>query len=254
VIEECVENNNKSDKSEDSVITYTLSGERDIDVKSVFVRANQFVKGNFSTLFQGVFVLFLVFVMLGVVTQSFITVNEDGSYIIEHQSIIEIAAVFVLSPLITGLYMLGVAHARREPTNVFSMFSFLPLIFVLALTQLIISIVVQLGLVLLIVPGVYVWMASIFSLMLVSDRQMTPIRAIILSCKVFNAYWTKLSVVFAVFILLFLTAPLTFGLSLVWVLPLYFSVFGLLYNDLFGSEHSSPESDTTSTNESTFDA
>lgn len=249
-----MENNSKREKPEDSVIANTLSGERDIDVKSVFMRANQFVKGNFSTLFQGVFVLFLVFVMLGIVTQSFITLNDDGSYVIEHQSIIEIAAVFVLSPLITGLYMLGVAHARREPTNVFSMFSFLPLIFVLALTQLIISIVVQLGLILLVVPGVYVWMASIFSLMLVSDKQMTPIRAIILSCKVFNVYWTKISAIFAVFVLLFLTAPLTFGLSLVWVLPLYFSVFGLLYNDLFGSENSSPESNTKFTNESTFDA
>lgn len=254
MIEECVENNSKSEKSEDSVITNTLSGQREIDIKSVFIRANQFVKGNFSTLFQGVFVLFLVFIMLGVVTQSFITINDDGSYVIEHQSVIEIAAVFVLSPLITGLYMLGVAHARREPTNVFSMFSFLPLIFVLALTQLIISIVVQLGLILLVVPGVYVWMASIFSLMLVADKQMTPIRAIILSCKVFNVYWTKISAIFGVFVLLFLTAPLTFGLSLVWVLPLYFSVFGLLYNDLFGSENSSPESNTKPTNESTFDA
>ncbi|MDB2330095.1 stress protein [Alteromonas sp.] len=249
-----MENNSKREKPEDSVIANTLSGERDIDVKSVFMRANQFVKGNFSTLFQGVFVLFLAFVMLGIVTQSFITLNDDGSYVIENQSIIEIAAVFVLSPLITGLYMLGVAHARREPTNVFSMFSFLPIIFVLALTQLIISIVVQLGLILLVVPGVYVWMASIFSLMLVSDKQMTPIRAIILSCKVFNVYWTKISAIFAVFVLLFITAPLTFGLSLVWVLPLYFSVFGLLYNDLFGSENSSPESNEKSTNESTFDA
>lgn len=249
-----MENNSQSEKPEDSVIESTLSGERDIDVKSVFIRANQFVKGNFSTLFQGVFVLFLMFVMLGVVAQSFITINADGSYIIEHQSLIEIAAVFVLSPLVAGLYMVGVAQARREPTTVFSMFKYLPLVFVTALTQLIISIIVQLGLVLLIVPGVYVWMASIFSLMLVSDKQMTPIRALILSCKVFNVYWRKLTAVFAVFVLLFLTAPLTFGLSLVWVLPLYFSVFGLLYNDLFGGEDSIPKDDAVTTSESTFDA
>lgn len=118
------------------------------------------------------------------------------------------------------------------------------------------GIVVQIGLVLLVVPGVYFWMATSFSLMLVADKSLTPLRAIILSCRVFNAYWAQLAGVFAIFIILFISVPFTLGLSLVWVLPLYFSMLGLLYEEMIGEEGEYTPSQTvqSKTNESSFDA
>ena len=244
------------DKQPTNKLERTLSKQYDFDIKSLFSRANGLAKANFLSLFQASLVLFLTFVVLGFVAQKFIIFNDDGTFIFEHQSIIEIVAIFILSPLISGLYMMGVSHARGQKTTVFSVFSYISIIFALALTQLVNGIVVQIGLVLLVVPGVYLWMATSFSLMLVADKSLTPLRAIILSCRVFNAYWTQLGVVFAIFIILFITVPFTLGLSLVWILPLYFSMLGLLYEELIGGEgeHIPTQSVQNKAKESSFDA
>lgn len=232
----------------------TLAKQYNFDVKALLTKAARLTKTNFGTLLQGSVVLFLTFVVLGVFAQQYITINEDGSYVFEHQSIIEIVAICVVAPLMTGLYMMGVSHARGTKTTVFSTFQYFPLIFLLALTQLVNSILVQLGMLLLFLPGIYFYIASSFSLTLVADRKLTPISAIILSCRVFNAYWVQITSVFGVLFLLFLTIPLTLGFSLIWVLPFYFSLTGLLYEELIGQQGQNISSTKSSANESSFDA
>lgn len=232
----------------------TLSKQNRINVKQLLSDAATLTKTNFSALLQGSVVLFLTFVVIGLISQPYITVNSDGTYVFENQSIIEIVAICIVAPLITGLYMMGVMNARSQKTSVFTVFSFFPVVFLLALTQLVNSILVQLGLVLLIIPGLYFYLASTFSLMLVADRKLTPISAIILSCKVFNAYWSQIAAVYGVLFLLFLTAPLTLGFSLIWVLPFYFSVIGLLYQELVGEPGEGMDASTNDVNESSFDA
>lgn len=232
----------------------TLAKQYQFDLKSLLKKASVLTKANFSPLLQSSVVLFLAFVMMGVIAQRFITINDDGSYIFEHQSIFEIVAICIVSPLITGLYMAGVKHARGESTTVFSVFAYFPLLFLVALTQLVNSILVQLGLMLLIIPGIYFYLASSFALMLVADRKLTPISAIILSCRVFNAYWSQILSVYGVFFLLFATVPLTFGLSLIWVLPFYFSAMGLLYDELIGEQGASVTASGNDVKESNFNA
>lgn len=243
-------------QSTPSTIDRTLAKQYKFEIKSLLVRTNGLVVANYFSLLQASLLLFVVFVILGVIAQQFIIFNDDGTFFFEHQSIIEIVGVFLLAPLITGLYMMGVNHARGLKTSVFSIFNYVSLIFVLALTQLINSILVQLGVALLLIPGIYFWMATSFSLMLVADKSLTPLRAIILSCKVFNAYWLHLLAIFGIVILLFLTAPLTFGFSLLWVIPFYFSLMGLLYEELIGGEGvvNALSSAQIASNESRFDA
>ncbi len=149
---------------------------------------------------------------------------------------------------------MGVNQARGIKTTVFTIFQYFPLLFLVALTQLVTSILVQLGLVLLLLPGIYFYVASSFALMLVADRKMTPISAIILSCRVFNAYWTQISAIFGVFVLLFASVPLTLGFSLIWVLPFYFSMMGLLYQELVGQQGLRTDASVTDVKESSFDA
>ena len=57
----------------------TLEKSHDFDVKAVFLRANQMTKANFATLIQACIVLVVVFVIIGAITQPYITVHDDGS-------------------------------------------------------------------------------------------------------------------------------------------------------------------------------
>ena len=235
-------------------INQTLAKQYQFDVKGLLSKSASLTKMNFGSLLQGSVVLFLTFVVLGIIVQPFITIHDDGTYTFEHQSIIEIVAICVVAPLLSGLYMMGVNQARGNKITVFSTFQYFPLFFLLALTQLINSILVQLGMMLLLVPGIYFYLASTFSLMLVADKKLTPISAIILSCRLFNAYWKQLVSIYAVIILLFITVPFTLGFSLIWVLPFYFSITGLLYQELAGDSSEDVSTPNNGVNESSFDA
>lgn len=222
----------------------TLDGKYHFDIKSVFSRANDLVKKHFSALVQACVLIFLVLVIMALIMQSI----QDS-----FQAIFQIAVVLVIAPLQTGLYMMGVSAARSQHVRVFDLFKYLPLTIVLALTHLITIILTQLGTVLFIIPGIYMVVASTFALILVADRQLTAVSAIILSCRIVNRYFWQMLLLLAIFLVLILVSILTFGFGLIWVMPLYFCAIGVLYEDMVGQ--SGPESqEHDSHGESTFDA
>lgn len=225
-----------------------------LSVKSVLQQGNALVKRDFFNWFQATVILALVFIVFGAVASQYVTFHEDNTFTIQHQSIIEIVGVVVLAPLFTGLYVMGVRAARGNKITVFEVFKFFPQVFLVALTQLLISILVQIGAILLIIPGVYLWMASVFALPLVAEKRLSPIQAIITSCRGFNKNWSSLLAIYGVMFLLFITVPLSYGLTILWVMPLYFCVMGIAYAYIF--DEAVLDSSTTEkvSNESHFNA
>ena len=98
-------------------INNTLSKQYRFDAMGLLRRAAGLTKSNFSSLLQGSVVLFLTFVVLGVFAQQYITINDDGSYVFEHQSIIEIVAICIVAPLLTGLYMICLLYTSPSPRD-----------------------------------------------------------------------------------------------------------------------------------------
>ena len=234
-----------SDQSEraDS-LQRTLDGKYQFDIKNVFSRANDLVKKHFSSLVQACVLVFLVLVIMALIMQSI----QDT-----FQALFQIAVVLVIAPLQTGLYMMGVSAARRQHVRVFDLFNYLSLTIVLALTHLITIILTQLGTVLFIIPGIYMVVASTFALILVADRQLTAVSAIILSCRIVNRYFWQMLLLLAIFLVLILVSIFTLGFGLIWVMPLYFCAIGVLYEDMVGYTTSEKQGHD-SNGESTFDA
>ncbi|WP_414830818.1 stress protein [Alteromonas sp. H39] len=234
-----------SDQSEKSdSLQHTLDGKYQFDIKQVFLRANDLVKKHFSSLVQACVLIFLALVIMALVMQS---IQET------FQALFQIAVVLVIAPLQTGLYMMGVSAARGQHVRVFDLFKYLPVTIVLALTHLITIILTQLGTVLFIIPGIYMVVASTFALILVADRQLTAVSAIILSCRIVNRYFWKMLLLLAIFLVLILVSILTFGFGLIWVMPLYFCAIGVLYEGMVGQSGSELQEQDIS-GESTFDA
>ena len=86
---------------------------------------------------------------------------------------------------------------------------------------------------LLILPGVYVYLVTQFAVVLLAERRAGVIQSIILSAKVVNQYLMPFLLLLVLFVLLFTLVFLTMGLAILWVGPLYTLVLGQLYNDLF---------------------
>jgi len=234
-------------------LAQTLAGDYTFSVRQILLRANNITKEHYRTLLAGCGVIVLISAVLVALLVSRFSIEELKQLSQSHQAIIDVIVIFLMAPITTGLTLQASALAAQQPTAFNHLFAYLPQVLPLALAQLFISILVQLGLYFLIIPGLYVFMASIFTLPLVAQNKLPISGALLLSCKVVNRYIAGFIGLFGVFVLLFLLCLFTLGLALLWVMPLYYATVGLLFNDLFGSGPVEISSNTNN-KESTFDA
>jgi uncharacterized membrane protein len=141
-----------------------------------------------------------------------------------------------LAPLFAGLYMLGVCAARGESIRMVGLLAYLPYSLAILLSFVIITLLTQLGFALLILPGLYVFVACKFTFPLIIDRGLSPIQAIKVSILCVSRYWVQFTVLYLIFVLLMLLSVMTFFIGFIWVAPMYYQVKGILYRDLFDTD------------------
>jgi len=135
-----------------------------------------------------------------------------------------IAGIFLSGVLYGGLYLYYLKHARGESADlgvIFSGFSsaFLPLM----LASLVSSLLTTLGLLLLILPGIYLAIGYLFTFLLIQDRKLDFWCAMEVSRRVISAQWWRVFGlmivagflaclgVIGLFIGIFVTLPILFG-------------------------------------------
>lgn len=151
-----------------------------------------------------------------------------------NQQIVTILSYPVLMPLIVGVIMLAINYSRGEHIEFKSIFNYYHLMGKLALAGIVIYIMTIIGFVLLVLPGIYLSIAYVFTLPLIADKGMDVWEAMELSRKAVTKHWFK---VFGLFLLLSIMmglGALVFGIGLIWAVPLLFvTLYGLLYPLIF---------------------
>jgi uncharacterized membrane protein len=183
------------------------------------------------------------------------TVKDVENIPTETSYLVNMFLTVLLAPLTAGLAMMGVNTERKQAVNVLQLFNYVPRIFLLATAALMISILWQIGLSFFVLPGIYIFLTTTFTQTLIADKGLSPFQAIKASITVSNQFLLKLFVLYLLFLGLFLLGIVTFGIAFIWVLPLYYNLIGILYNDLFGPVQEDKETIVTiSTGETHFDA
>ncbi|TDF42342.1 hypothetical protein EYS14_05835 [Alteromonadaceae bacterium M269] len=219
-------------------IEKTLNGEFDFDLKQLFEQGWDITQTTKGVIVQSLLVIMAVVLVLVYSLISYIGIENIQSGGIElepnTQFFVDIISTVVLAPLMTGVIMMGVNHSVGAPSKLGNLFQFVPQSLPIVLTSLLTGLVVQLGLVLFILPGLYLMIATSFALPLVVEKKMTPLRAIYASIKAVNHNAPKLILLYVGFVGLFFVGFITFGIALIWVAPLYYNIKGILYRDMFG--------------------
>ncbi len=153
----------------------------------------------------------------------------------EHQVLLELLLTIILAPLWTGIAMTAIVSLRGKAVSFSGIFSYYPMFTLLAVASAITSILLTLGFALYFLPGLYLFVATTFTLPLIVERRLTPFKAIALSIKAVNANFGKVITFFSIFLLLFVLVVLSFGIAYIFVGPLYFNVKAILYQNLFCS-------------------
>ncbi len=190
------------------------------------------VKGTFLAAFAlYIFIAIILQILLGFIFPS-PPAPAEPNYL--NQQIVTILSYPVLMPLMIGIIMLAINHSRGEQIDYRSIFNYYHLTGTLSLAAILIYIMTVIGFVLLILPGIYLSIAYVFTLPLIVDKNMTVWEAMEFSRKTVTKHWFK---VFALMFLLSLimgVGILALGIGLIWAVPLMFvTLYGLLYPFIF---------------------
>ena len=231
-----------------------LAGQYKFDLKALFSESQALYKNNLGVLLRatgvlmaiGIGVTFLMFNLLGLDMTSVESMQSSRA------GMLDIIMLVVMSPLLVGFRMIGVKIAAGQQPQVAELTRYFAFILVLVAANLLISLLVQIGLNLLILPGFYLYMVTQFAVVLLVNRRAGLLQSIVLSARVVNRYLLPFTLILLVFLLMFVLVFVTIGLAILWVGPVYSLLMGRLYVDLFGyGESAHPP---TTTRDSVLDA
>lgn len=236
-------------------IENALNGNYNVDVDAVLKEAWHITQSDKRVMVAGIFLL-VVIVVLTLQLMPLVTGYQwQQEKPLPLQFALDIGMLLITVPFVAALVMLGVNQSRGKIATMAALTQYLPQTLLLALTAIISGIVVQLGLLLFILPGLYLLVATGFAVPLVLDKGLSPMQAVIISIRVVNQQWKAFVKLYLILTLLtFFLSLITFGIALIWLMPLYYNAKGILYRDIFteagnntsgdNDQHSESEQDT----------
>ncbi|MDC8831112.1 hypothetical protein [Alteromonas gilva] len=231
-----------------------LAGQYKFDLKALFSEGQARYKDNLGLMLRATGVLMAI--GIGVTFLLFNLLELDVTSVESMQSsragMLDIIMLVLMSPLLVGFRMIGVKIAAGQRAQLRELGQYFSFILVLVAANLLISLLVQVGLNLLILPGIYVYMVTQFSVVLLANRRAGLLQSIVLSTRVVNRYLLPFTLILLVFLLMFILVFVTMGLAILWVGPMYSLIMGRLYVDLFG--YGEPTNTHTKARDSILDA
>lgn len=239
-------------------IERAIKGEYTIDVKGVLIEAWQKTSRSRMSINMALIGVFFLGILVSSIASGFFGGIEKVFESQESLQMINIIVTVAVWPFIAGVEMMGVLHAINRPTKPKTALAFLSrgswVVLCALLTALLNVIVMELSLPLgnlftLLTSSVLAVLLS-FTVILVVEKKLSPVQAVILSFRVLRF---KIFPLFTVYASLFVAlmsslfpfallmetayAPIGIGIFLYvlsYVAPWYFNVKGVLYRDIFG--------------------
>jgi uncharacterized membrane protein len=145
-----------------------------------------------------------------------------------------LVSLLITPPLLMGNFIVAAKLLQRQPVEFQDFFSGFHFLLPLVLVWVVSWILVSLGLILLIIPGVYLAVAFLFAPYLVIDRGLDFWSALDISRRTVHPMWFEIFVLAMMLVLLNLAGTLVFGIGLLVSVPLTFCIVTAAYANLFG--------------------
>ena len=145
------------------------------------------------------------------------------------------AIAFVLAvPLNAGFFVVSAKFLKNQVVEFADFFSGFKFLLQLGLLGVVSSILILIGFILLIVPGIYLVVGYTFAVMLVMDRGLDFWPAMETSRLSVGTRWFRIFSLFLLLLLLNLGGLLALGVGLLVTVPLTHCILAAAYADIFG--------------------
>jgi len=155
----------------------------------------------------------------------------------DSQGIIEsLVNIPVLYPVMAGITLMGIHHSVGADIRAASVFDHYSKVVPISLLMILMIILIMLGTILLVIPGIYLGIAYMMALSLMMDRDTGVWESLEISRKAITKHWFKIFFIYCLLGLLMLLAMMPLFIGLIWVLPLSSVMHGIMYKKMFGVE------------------
>ena len=150
--------------------------------------------------------------------------------------LIQMITSIVIMPIFIGIHIMGMRHAENKSVSAGSIFNYFARVPAVFLCYLIMTIMIMLGLILLILPGIYLMIAYMYSMPLVVEKNMPAWQALEVSRKALTRKWFPIFGLLLLMGLINILAIFTLGIAWIWTIPWSVLTMSMVYTKLFGAE------------------
>ncbi|KJG36335.1 membrane protein [Photobacterium angustum] len=227
-------------------IEKALKGEVELQPVTVLAEAWKITGKNIFSFLPAVICLFLAQVallLLGLEVQlgsptvffdAFITGQGFTAEILKAGFMANFWSDVLIAPLYVGVSLMALNHAvglPSKPSQIVKGFSFT---LVSLITMLLLSSIQGLGSSVFPLIGLFLTMALSMAILLVCEKKVSPIKAIQYSFMATIRKVLPMTAIYIVIMLMFFISIATAGIGLIWTLPFFFNVKGIIYRNMFG--------------------
>jgi len=217
-----------------------MSGDYEFRMGNVLSEAWEKVKGVKGTFFLA-FLIYLVLLIalsipLEIIQMTIMQTTQNPPLVMAVALVGQLAMNLIILPIGMGIFILGVRRSVDAPLEVGSIFGYYKKAFSLFFTMLLMYIMILIGLILLVIPGIYLMIAYFMALPLVAEKGLNPWQAMEVSRKTITNRWFSVFFFFILISIIMMISMIPLGIGLIWVGPMMMIAYGIMYRNMFGVE------------------
>lgn len=221
-------------------IEKAVSGDYEFSIGEVISEAWAKTSGAKWTIHLAFLYFFMVMmaVLMAFIFLSTILMGEaqDPSGNVIMELVIQLGLNLIILPMMAGVTILGIKRSVDAPIKSGSIFGHFSKMIPLLLTMILMYIMIFIGFLLLVLPGIYLAVAYYMAIPLVVEKGMSPWQALETSRKAVTRRWFSVFAFFIIMGVIAFVSAIPLGLGLIWTMPLMIIAFGILYRNMFGVE------------------
>ena len=223
-----------------------ISGDYDLKAADVFREAWSSTMKNFLSFSPAIIILMFVqlaifYVALklqlgdpSVLLNALTSPEEFGPHILQAIFIANFSYEVISAPIYAGISLMAMSHSAglsTKPRHIGKGLQFTIPVILATLFSLLLQ-----GVAGMILPFLSMYLSLAFSnsILLICEKKVPPMQSLILSLRAVNKKIFVLSGIYIMVMLMFVVGAMFYGLGLIFVLPFFFHVKGILYRNMFG--------------------
>lgn len=205
-----------------------LAGRYDFDIGQVMREAWELTRGMKASFWGAAIIVYVILVVFALIAGGMAGKSLPLRFLTN-------VAFGTVSPvLFIGIIMMGVRRAAGLPISFSTAFSCFDRAVPVFLAGLLTTVLTYIGIILLIIPGIYLAIAYCMTMPLIADRRLPPWQAMETSRKAITKRWFPYFGLLLVVGLLVGLSALPLGIGLIWTAPWAINVIGVVYRRTFG--------------------